>query len=114
SPNTPTCPNSGGVIFYRDINYSCANEGDGLGYTQRTNTVVQNMPGSFNDRASSIRIPSGWSVKLYEHSDRGGGSACRNGSDDTFWSDQYNNGASLNDTVSSFEVFGAQDCQAPN
>ncbi len=104
------CPTSGGVILYKDENYSCGGEGDGSGYVQRTSAGRQDVPSTFNDRASSIRVPSGWSVKLYEHGNRGGGSACRTGDDVTFWGEQFSNGVALNDNVSSFEVFNTANC----
>ncbi len=106
----PPCPTSGDVILYYDANYGCAGRGENSGYVIRNGTGFQNVPGDFNDQASSIRIRSGWSVKLFEHGDRGGGWACRNGNDDTFWGDKFNNGVDLNDHVSSFEVFDSPDC----
>ncbi|MFZ2422817.1 MAG: hypothetical protein WA029_16920, partial [Anaerolineae bacterium] len=112
----PTCPTSGGVILYKDWQYNCGGEGEGSGWVRRDSTGWQNV-GGFNDRASSVRVPSGWSVKLFEHSDRGGGWACRNSNDDNFGGNQFNNGASLNDAVSSFEVFNVPNCgdnHAPN
>jgi len=107
---TPTCPTSGDVILYYDANYGCAGRGENSGYVIRNGTGFQNVPGEFNDKASSIRIRSGWSVKLFEHADHGGGWACRNGNDDTFWGDKFNNNVDLNDQVSSFEVFSSPEC----
>ena len=58
-------------------------------------------------------------MKLFEHGDRQGGWVCRAGNDDNFAGDRFNNGASLNDSTSSFEVFhddhcGEQPNRAPN
>jgi hypothetical protein len=106
----PPCPTSGDVILYYDANYGCAGRGENSGYVIRNGTGFQNVPGDFNDKASSIRIRSGWSVKLFEHADHGGGWACRNGNDDTFWGDKFNNNVDLNDQVSSFEVFSSPEC----
>ena len=106
----PPCPQSGGVILYKHAGYDCGGEGEESGYVIRSGTGWENVPGSFNDEASSVKVPSGWSVKLYEHNDRGGGGACRTGDDDTFWGDHFNNGVDLNDKVSSFEVFDSPDC----
>ena len=110
----PSCPTSGGVILYKhwlhhDPN-PCGNEGDGRGYVRRDSTGWQSVPGDFDNQASSVRVPSGWSVKLFEHPDLGGGWACRTGDDDNFGGDFFNNGLSLNDNVSSFEVFDSPDC----
>jgi len=108
----PPCPSSGGVILYKNANYDCGGGGESSGYVQRTSTGWQNVPGSFNDQASSIRVPSGWSVKLFQHGDRdpNGGWACRTGNDGDFWGDQFSNGVGLNDQVSSFEVFNSPNC----
>lgn len=104
------CPTSGGVILYKHAGYNCGGEGEGSGWVRRNNTGWQNVPGRFNDQASSVRIPPGWSVKLYEHSDRGGGWVCRSSDDDNFAGDWFNNGVPLNDHVSSFEVFTDSRC----
>ena len=116
---TPQCPSSGGVILYKDWNYDCGGTGEGTGWVRRDSTGWQNVSDGFNDNASSVRVPSGWSVKLFQDSNRGGGWACRTGDDNNFAGDQFNNGASLNDGVSSFEVFHDTTCggatnRAPN
>jgi hypothetical protein len=109
----PPCPQSGGVILYKDWHYDCGGEGEGRGYVRRDGTGWQNVGGDFDNRASSVRVPSGWSVKLFEHPDLGGGWACRSGDDDNFSGDDFNNGLSLNDNVSSFEVFHDSRCGEP-
>jgi murein DD-endopeptidase MepM/ murein hydrolase activator NlpD len=117
----PTCPTSGGdVILYYDANYGCAGKGENSGYVIRNGTGWQNVPGDFNDQASSVRIRSGWSVKLYENSSsdsRGlGGWACRNSDDSSngnFWGAKFSNNVGLNDAVSSFEVFSSPNCGQP-
>ena len=113
TPPPPSCPSSGKVILYKDWNFDCGGEGDGSGYVKRDNTGSQNVPGGFNDRASSVRVASGWSVKLYEHGDRNGGWACRTSDDDSLGGNYFNNGVSLNDSVSSFEVFNDSRCGEP-
>ena len=113
--SAPPCPDSGGVILYKDWHYDCGGEGEGRGYMRRDGTGWQNVGGEFDNRASSVHVPSGWSVKLFEHPDHGGGWACRSGDDDNFGGDHFNNGLSLNDNVSSFEVFHDDHCgQQPN
>lgn len=106
----PTCPSSDGVILYKDWQYQCGGEGEGSGWVRRSSTGWQNVPSGFNNRASSVRVPSGWSVKLFESDNRGGGSTCRSSSDDNFSGDQFNNGVGLNDAVTSFEVFSDSNC----
>ena len=108
----PDCPQSGGVILYKHANYNCGGEGEGTGYVRRTSTGWQDVPGSFNDQASSIRIPAGWSVRLYQDSGRRGGSVCRNSDDSDFAGDTFDNGVGLNDQISSFEVFDNSNCSS--
>ena len=109
------CPTSGGVILYKHANYDCGGEGEGRGYVRRDGTGWQNVGGDFDNRASSVRVPSGWSVKLFEHPDRApnGGWVCRTGDDDNFSGDKFNNDVPLNDNVSSFEVFHDTRCGEP-
>jgi len=110
----PTCPSSGGVILYKDANYDCGGEGEGRGYVRRDSTGLQDYVGDdFNDQASSVRVPSGWSVKLYEHENGRGDWACRTEDDPNFWGDDFNGGTGLNDKVTSFEVFHDSRCGEP-
>jgi len=112
NPPPPSCPQSGGVILYQHAGYNCGGEGEGAGYVIRTSPGFQNVPGSFNDRASSVIVPAGWSVMLYEHSDKGGSKRCIDApGDNDFSNDTFDNGVRLNDAVSSFEVFSAPGCR---
>jgi len=109
----PSCPQSGGVILYWNANYDCGNGSGDAGYRQRTSTGWQNVTdGSFNDKASSVRVPSGWSVMLYEHADRGGGKVCYNTDINDFGPQGNFPGTSvpINDQVSSIEVFSDANC----
>ena len=110
-PPPPNCPAGDGVILYQHANYDCGGAGEGVGYVRRGSAGFQNVPDTFHDRASSIRIPNNWSVRLFEHSERGGASVCVNAPGDAdFSNDRYPDGRSLNDTVSSFEVFTMPNC----
>lgn len=108
-----TCPQSGGVILYWNANYNCDNNQGDDGYRQRTSTGFQNVnDGAFNDKASSVKVPSGWSVRLYEHENGGGGSICYN-TDINDFSTQGNfpgTNTSINDNVSSMEVYDNANC----
>ena len=74
-----TCPQSGGVILYWNANYDCTNNEGDSGYRQRTSIGWQNVnDGQFNDRASSVKVPSGWSVRLFADANRGEPSVCFN------------------------------------
>ncbi len=106
-----SCPQSGGVILYRHANYDCGGMGENDGYVQRTS------PGNYdigslgiNDQASSIHIPSGWSVKLYREGGFGEPSTCLNGDDSDFGNNSYDGGVGLNDSVSSFRVYDHLNC----
>jgi hypothetical protein len=108
------CPTAGGVLLYKHVNFDCDGDGPGSGYFQQSSIGFQDLPASFNDRASSVRIPSGWSVRLYEHRGRAGASVCRNADDPSFNGDYFEGSAiTLNDHVSSIEVFDVADCSGP-
>jgi hypothetical protein len=105
-----TCPQSGGVILYWNNNYNCDNgEGD-VGYRQTKSTGAWNISDAFNEKASSVRVPSGWSVMLYKDPGRGGSSACRTSDDDNFAGNTFLDLSDLNDAVSSFEVYDNGHC----
>jgi len=107
-----TCPQSGGVILYWNNNHNCDNgEGD-LGYRQRTSTGWENISGAFNDQASSVMVPSGWSVMVYEDANKSGGKKCFNYSDSDFANNAFDNAQGVNDKVSSFEVFNNSSCDS--
>jgi subtilisin family serine protease/Leucine-rich repeat (LRR) protein len=110
-----TCPQSGGVILYWNAHKDCNNSDGDQGYRQFTNTGVYNNFGAFNDKASSVEIPSGWSVKLSNNSDGSGGSICYN----TYIADFGTQGnfpdtnTPINDHVSRAEVFSNTNCYSP-
>ncbi|HEM61800.1 MAG TPA: hypothetical protein ENO24_05885, partial [Chloroflexi bacterium] len=104
------CPQSGGVILYWNDNYNCDNgEGD-PGYRQATSAGSWNTSGAFDDDASSVRVPSGWSVMLFKDPNRGGSSRCRSSDDDNFAGNTFLDGSTLNDSVSCFDVFNNSNC----
>ena len=105
-----TCPQSGGVILYWNNLYNCDNgEGD-PGYRQETSPGAWNIDAAFNEKASSLKVPSGWSVVLFKDPNRGGSSECRSSDDDDFAGNTFLDGSPLNDNVSCFEVFGNSNC----
>jgi hypothetical protein len=107
-----SCPDDrNGVILYQHWNFDCGGKGENDGYIRRNDSGLQNVSGGFNDKATSVRVPSGWSVKLFENGDRGGGWACRTSDDDSFSDDnRFNNDVRMNDNISSFEVFKDSRC----
>ncbi len=107
--NQSGCPSSSlsSVVVYDGVNYS--GHQWGLGYYQEI--VNFNQLGGpddayFNDRGESIRIPSGWSVRLYEHNDASGqSSSCLTGN--------VNDIGSLKNVVSSAKIYHNISCQEP-
>jgi hypothetical protein len=106
-----SCRPSGGVILYQHANYDCGGEGAGQGYVLRSSAGWDNIPsGSLWHDASSLRVPSGWSVKLFSGTNRSGASVCRSGDDSDFAGDYFDGGSVLNNLVESFEVFDNSNC----
>ncbi|UCG25432.1 MAG: peptidoglycan DD-metalloendopeptidase family protein, partial [Chloroflexota bacterium] len=109
-----SCPISGGVLLYKHANFDCDGGAASSGYFIRSDTGFSDLPSSFDNLASSIRIPPGWSVRLYDLPGRAGASVCRNSDDLSFAGDYFDgNVIPLNDRVSSFEVFDDVDCSGP-
>jgi murein DD-endopeptidase MepM/ murein hydrolase activator NlpD len=107
------CPQSGGVILYWNANYDCNNNEGDPGYRQRTSIGWQNVDdGQFNDKASSVKVPPGWSVRLFAHADREEPSVCFNADVSDFGTqgDFPGSNISINDNVSSIEVFDNGNC----
>ncbi|MEN9327293.1 MAG: hypothetical protein RI947_101, partial [Candidatus Parcubacteria bacterium] len=62
----------------------------------------------WNNAMSSIAIPAGWSVRLYEHPDRSGGTAAQKTYTSNvryFANEKFGDGTLVNDNVSAVEVF---------
>lgn len=110
----PASPAKAGVILYTAANYDCYGRGAGFGYVWRDRSGFQNLSSFFDERASSIYIPTGWSALLYENRDRGGGKICINAPGDAnFAGKSFDNGHALDSLVSSFEVFAGKNCTEP-
>lgn len=75
------------VVLYWDLPNDIANlfgvpgSCNGQRAVWRGDAGWENVPSWFDNQASAILIPSGWSVRLYQNSDRGGLSTCLNASD---------------------------------
>ncbi|MBK7317663.1 S8 family serine peptidase [Candidatus Villigracilis affinis] len=63
----PACPQSGGVILYWTKDYACTGAGADAGYRLQAASGSQDygVDTAFNDKASALRVPAGWSVMLY-------------------------------------------------
>ena len=110
APAPIPCPQSGGVILYLHKSYKCGGEQENSGYVIARSPGFYNMPDQFRNKASSIKVPSGWSVVLFGQPNWGGASTCCTGNDDSFEGDTISNGARLNDQVESFQVFDSPGC----
>jgi hypothetical protein len=107
----PPCPQSGGVILYKNAVYACNAEGAEAGYVLRNYEARENTPAAFNDAASSVFVPAGWSVRLFEGAEFSGGALCVNAPGlNTFQGVTFDNGIPLDNRVSSFEVSAAANC----
>jgi hypothetical protein len=107
----PPCPQVGGVILYKNAVYACNAEGTDSGYILRSYESQENVPATFNDAASSVFVPAGWSVRLYDGADYSGGSKCINAPGlITFQGEAFDNGVPVDNQTSSFEVSAASNC----
>ena len=110
----PADPAKAGVILYTAANYDCYGRQAGFGYLWRNRSGFQNFSSFFDERASSIYIPTGWSALLFENRDQGGGKICINAPGDAnFAGKTFDNGHKLDSLVSSFTVFAGKNCAEP-
>jgi hypothetical protein len=106
------CPSAGGVALFRDAQYGCGGMAEGSGYLLRTAGGFQDLPAGINKQASSVFVPTGWSVMLYQNTNRGGAKRCINAPGLASFAGLYFDGGSvfLNDNVSSIDVFSSANC----
>lgn len=107
------CPQEGGVILYWNAGYDCTSESGDPGYRYRVGDGAQNLnTGEFDNQASALYIPTGWSVQLYENTDQSGGSVCLNSPVPNFETrgNFPDKAIPINDNVSSMEVFADGTC----
>lgn len=107
------CPETGGVILYWNAGFDCANDSGDPGYRLRYGDGFQDLnTGKFDDQASSIHIPAGWSVRLYENVEKNGASHCFNTSVSNFedLGNFDNRDLPINDNVTSMQVYRDGTC----
>ncbi len=107
------CPREGGVILYWNVSYDCRSELGDPGYRYRVGDGAQDLnTGEFDNQASALYIPIGWSVRLYENAGQKGASVCFNSSTPNFEArgNFPDKTISINDNVSSMEVFADGTC----
>ena len=93
----PPPPATNGVIFYADINYG----GTAITLGAGNYTLSQlNAKGIPNDWMSSLKVPDGWTVEVYENDNFGGTKW-------TYTSSSSWVGSAVNDKMSSVKIFTA-------
>lgn len=107
------CPEAGGVILYWNAGFDCTNDTDDPGYRQRVGDGFQDLnTGGFDNQASAIKIPLGWSVHLFANPGLKGPNLCLNASLSNF--EEHGRFPSsnllINDNVSSMQVFRDGTC----
>lgn len=93
-PPTPP-PAINGVIFYADINYGGTAITLGVGNYTLSQLNARGIP---NDWMSSLKVPSGWTVEVYEHDNFGGTKW-------TYTSSSSWVGSAVNDKMSSVKIY---------
>ena len=73
-------------------------------------TGLYTMVDVFNDMAESITMPTGWSVRLFEHDDYYGPQVCIQGNDGNLWDNYYNSGNVAANSATMFEVYNQSSC----
>ncbi|MDH6674115.1 hypothetical protein M2277_004806 [Paenibacillus sp. LBL] len=94
TPPTPP-PTTNGVTFYADINYGGKAVTLGIGNYTLSQLNANGIP---NDWMSSLKVPSGWTVEVYENDNFGGTKW-------TFTSDSSWVGNTINDKMSSVKIY---------
>lgn len=92
-PTNP--PATNGVTFYADINYGGKAVTLGIGNYTLSQLNARGIP---NDWMSSLKVPSGWTVEVYEHNNFGGTKW-------TFTSSSSWVGNTVNDKMSSVKIY---------
>ncbi len=92
---TPTPPATNGVTFYADINYGGTAKTLGVGNYTLSQLNAKGIP---NDWMSSLKVPSGWTVEVYQNDNFGGTKW-------TYTSSSSWVGDSANDKMSSVKIY---------
>lgn len=93
APTPP--PSTNGVTFYADINYGGKAVTLGTGNYTLSQLNARGIP---NDWMSSLKVPSGWTVEVYENDNFGGTKW-------TYKSNSSNVGSAVNDKMSSVKIY---------
>ncbi len=109
----PYCPQEGGVILYWNAGYDCSSESGDPGYRYRVGDGPQDLnTGQFDNQASALYIPTGWSVRMYENAGQKGASVCFNSPVPNLEArgNFPDKAIPINDNISSMEVFADGTC----
>ncbi len=108
-----SCPPGGGAIatLYSNRDYRCEPSQNDPGFRALAKPEWQNCTGGFDDRASSLRVPEGWSVRVWELPDRRGGTACFSANQPAL-DGKFDNCALVDNAISSFQVYDVPGCGA--
>ncbi|OGC69131.1 hypothetical protein A2415_00220 [candidate division WWE3 bacterium RIFOXYC1_FULL_39_7] len=101
--NLPVDPNTVSLIYQH-----CEHNGVCADLLQTSSPV--NLPSGLNDAASSVRIPDGQSIKLFENENGGGDWVCLNDDETDFLDNYFVGGTPLGDHVSSYQRFPYPNC----
>jgi PKD repeat protein/murein DD-endopeptidase MepM/ murein hydrolase activator NlpD len=99
-----SCPSlTGEVRLYDSVN--C-----GGSYTTAGGVGLWYMESTFNDRAESIAIPSGWSARLYLHNSESSPSACFSGTDTDLSNNTFSDGTNVANQATWLRVYNNTSC----
>ncbi len=97
------------MILYWTKDYACTGAGADAGYRLQAASGSQDygVDTAFNDKASALRVPAGWSVMLYGGGGNTGEMLCVNKdvSDLSLLSTFPNSASEVDDGISSMQVF---------
>jgi murein DD-endopeptidase MepM/ murein hydrolase activator NlpD len=100
-----SCPTVSGEVRLYDLT-NC-----GGGYAILNSTGLWSLAANFNDRAESIAIPSGWSVRLYQNDNENSNESACFGSTDTNLNDNtFANGGVVGNQATWARVYDNSNC----
>lgn len=103
-----SCPTVSGEVRLYDLT-NCG--GDSI---TASHTGLLSVATTFNDRAESIAIPSGWSVRLYQNDNENiNESACFNNTDTNLNDNTFANGGTVGGSTTYLRAFDQSNCPNP-
>lgn len=100
-----SCPTLTGEVRLYDL-VNCGGDS-----ATANSTGLWSMASSFNDRAESIAIPSGWSARLYQNDNENlNESACFGSTDSNLNDNTYANGGNVGNSATWMRVYANSNC----